>query len=560
MQSYFYTFSLNNPLLSDVDLEASQIFFTSAQRPQRTFSKAPQQKQPQPLKNRRKTDNRLSTLTGSTLSDDEPITPRSLHRHQLQTSLKQQQQQQIYTTTNKVTLPSYDPITLPMDKNGITALPEDRTTFSTVNDTNDESDTIWHQEEPSDDPETVRSHITTITRSMQAFHVRELVWDEATAAKKRKRLHRSASDHHHVPHLSAWTIDQTPPSTINYHPATNNSMDHLETGLTIQPLAQQFDNEQCGLPTKQTCSTLSSSPFAEKEASIQQLWNPADSVPDNTPQQWTMEDATLPLLSLASTVQDQFYEREKHYQDQLHEFEVAGQRQSMMLDTLDELMLDMDTKLSAASSSTFLHQEEQHTDSTVPRWLGDTQPALEPSSLVTMGTDSFVHKARWKVGMLFGSDVGTGDIIQTFQPSVGVEMLISGSGIIMDDIQRATLDQKSIHTSIITKSHHTKMALYRYQLRLSPHDRHTRFVLLPKHQWIPDLFVDQCQMNDDDPHSPQCSVRFNLIQRKHHCRRCGKIICQKHSGNRLPLFNMEQPDQGGWYRACDSCFIQLISS
>jgi hypothetical protein len=387
-----------------------------------------------------------------------------------------------------------------MDKNGITALPEDRTTFSSMNDTNDEdgqSDTIWHQEEPSDDPETVRSHITTITRSMQAFHVRELVWDEATAAKKRKRQHRSASDHHHVPHLSAWTIDQTPPSTFNYHPVssnpTNNSMDPLETGLTIQPLAQQFDNEQCGLPTKQTCSTLSSSPFAEKEASIQQLWNPVDSVPD-TPhqeQQWTMEDATLrgdasihdneddedaiwrdkfmalmaslitqsehleylttelssaeshvrALLSLASTVQDQFYEREKHYQDQLHEFEVAGQRQSMMLDTLDELMLDMDTKLSAtSSSSTFLHPDP---DSMAARWLGDRQPTLErpSSSLVTMGTDSFVHKARWKVGMLFGSDVGTGDIIQTFQPSVGVEMLISGSGIVVDDIQRATLDQ-----------------------------------------------------------------------------------------------------------------------
>lgn len=383
-----------------------------------------------------------------------------------------------------------------MDKNGITTPTEDRTTFSTVNDTNDEngqSDTIWQQEEPSDDPETVRNHISTITRTMQAFHVRELVWDEATA----KRQHHSASDHHHVPHLSARTTNETPSSTFNYHRVssneTNNCMDSLETGPSIQPLAQhqQFDNEQCGLPTKQTCSTLSSSPFAEKEASIQQLWNPLDSVPD-TPHpelQWTMEDATVrgdasihdnddddkiwrdkfmalmaslvtqcehldnlstelssaedhvrALLSLAATVQDQFYEREKHYQDQLREFDVAGQRQSMMLDTLDELMLDMDTKLSASSSSssTFL-QRDEHTDSMA---IGNRQPALEqPSSSVTMGTDSFVHKARWKVGMLFGSDVGTGDIIQTFQPSVGVEMLISGSGIVVDNINRATLDQ-----------------------------------------------------------------------------------------------------------------------
>ncbi|KAI8880802.1 hypothetical protein K501DRAFT_149738, partial [Backusella circina FSU 941] len=50
-----------------------------------------------------------------------------------------------------------------------------------------------------------------------------------------------------------------------------------------------------------------------------------------------------------------------------------------------------------------------------------------------------------------------------------------------------------------------------------------------------------------------CKVQFSLFQRRHHCRRCGLIICQRHSLNRLPLFS-NRHDNAIWHRVCDSCF------
>lgn len=48
-----------------------------------------------------------------------------------------------------------------------------------------------------------------------------------------------------------------------------------------------------------------------------------------------------------------------------------------------------------------------------------------------------------------------------------------------------------------------------------------------------------------------CSVKFTLLNRKHHCRSCGGIFCQEHSSRFIPL-----PDLGILepVRVCDNCF------
>ncbi|CAO3630624.1 unnamed protein product [Cunninghamella blakesleeana] len=209
----------------------------------------------------------------------------------------------------------------------------------------------------------------------------------------------------------------------------------------------------------------------------------------------------------------------------------------------------------------------KHTSSS--NWFKQVLPIVQqPFSFFE--TESFVIKTRWYAGMILGSDVGTGSLVHVLSPSnnnnknknsQGIEVIVSGFGIITDHHDSTKLlDQSSSSSNItaMTKNHHQqqppKMMIHQYLLHLSPKDRYQHFFLLSKDKWVPDLLVDECQLEE-------CSVQFSLFQRKHHCRRCGKIICQRHSGNRLPLFKQDKviEGQGNWHRVCDLCFLQAIS-
>lgn len=58
--------------------------------------------------------------------------------------------------------------------------------------------------------------------------------------------------------------------------------------------------------------------------------------------------------------------------------------------------------------------------------------------------------------------------------------------------------------------------------------------------WVPDSEVNEC---------PCCSRQFHLLQPKHHCRACGRVVCGICSNNRLFL-----PQKGSRERVCDPCF------
>ncbi|KXS14395.1 FYVE-domain-containing protein [Gonapodya prolifera JEL478] len=66
--------------------------------------------------------------------------------------------------------------------------------------------------------------------------------------------------------------------------------------------------------------------------------------------------------------------------------------------------------------------------------------------------------------------------------------------------------------------------------------------------WRPDDEVTECQ-------APECEVVFGLLNRRHHCRRCGNIFCGEHSAKQARLdqncnFNV----RGVPCRVCDRCF------
>lgn len=51
-----------------------------------------------------------------------------------------------------------------------------------------------------------------------------------------------------------------------------------------------------------------------------------------------------------------------------------------------------------------------------------------------------------------------------------------------------------------------------------------------------------------------CEIVFSLTQRRHHCRRCGKSVCNKCSANMKPL---SRQDAKTMYRVCDACDTEI---
>ncbi|CAI5737020.1 unnamed protein product [Hyaloperonospora brassicae] len=70
-------------------------------------------------------------------------------------------------------------------------------------------------------------------------------------------------------------------------------------------------------------------------------------------------------------------------------------------------------------------------------------------------------------------------------------------------------------------------------------------------QWVPDVSVDTCML---------CRTAFSFWIRRHHCRRCGAVVCDACSGSRTKFIYKEispkrQAEED--CRVCDAC-IQVI--
>ncbi|KAI7866999.1 hypothetical protein BDF14DRAFT_1882111 [Spinellus fusiger] len=63
--------------------------------------------------------------------------------------------------------------------------------------------------------------------------------------------------------------------------------------------------------------------------------------------------------------------------------------------------------------------------------------------------------------------------------------------------------------------------------------------------WMPDEQCKECF---------ECSARFSLFRRKHHCRICGQIFCAKCASH---IIQGERISQGGQVRVCNFCFSKL---
>jgi len=64
--------------------------------------------------------------------------------------------------------------------------------------------------------------------------------------------------------------------------------------------------------------------------------------------------------------------------------------------------------------------------------------------------------------------------------------------------------------------------------------------------WIPDNDAESCMI---------CKAHFNLLKRRHHCRNCGRVVCNPCSNNKIILHNIN-PDKA--VRACDKCYNAIV--
>ncbi|MCJ8743206.1 hypothetical protein PDJAM_G00091200 [Pangasius djambal] len=62
--------------------------------------------------------------------------------------------------------------------------------------------------------------------------------------------------------------------------------------------------------------------------------------------------------------------------------------------------------------------------------------------------------------------------------------------------------------------------------------------------WIPDLRTTMCMI---------CTCEFTLTWRRHHCRACGKVVCQACSSNKYYLEYLKNQ----LARVCDQCYAKL---
>ncbi|KAJ7374098.1 Ankyrin repeat and FYVE domain-containing protein 1 [Desmophyllum pertusum] len=60
----------------------------------------------------------------------------------------------------------------------------------------------------------------------------------------------------------------------------------------------------------------------------------------------------------------------------------------------------------------------------------------------------------------------------------------------------------------------------------------------------------------DGPVCHECTIKFSVKTRKHHCRHCGRLLCAKCSAKQIPIikYDLTKP-----VRVCDVCFEMLTS-
>lgn len=117
--------------------------------------------------------------------------------------------------------------------------------------------------------------------------------------------------------------------------------------------------------------------------------------------------------------------------------------------------------------------------------------------------------------------------------------------------QQLPSNQDSGHTSPNNQSppqsHRSSIVQPSSSYRNRPLPSSPRRIFDEPPKWVPDEEVERCTA---------CKTPFTFVRRRHHCRNCGKIFCQKCSSTTVPLphYGHQKP-----VRVCHRCFLYQVS-
>eukprot|EP00937_MAST-01D_sp_MAST-1D-sp2_P001402 g1402.t1 len=85
------------------------------------------------------------------------------------------------------------------------------------------------------------------------------------------------------------------------------------------------------------------------------------------------------------------------------------------------------------------------------------------------------------------------------------------------------------------------------KIEYSTRERKKSVVTARRRTWVNDASVKVC---------PKCSISFDWLVRKHHCRKCGGVFCDSCSKKKVVL-----PGSGSTkpVRCCDDCYDTMTS-
>ncbi|KAI8968920.1 hypothetical protein BDF20DRAFT_892279 [Mycotypha africana] len=186
--------------------------------------------------------------------------------------------------------------------------------------------------------------------------------------------------------------------------------------------------------------------------------------------------------------------------------------------------------------------------------LGETEPAISQKEVVASARSSFSILTSIRQIFTLTPKYATRQIIIRQKPDKKeIDTIFSVQGVCTTT--ETSYIPKQLQSAITTtwsfEKHSSKVHHFEYSLDITFRDRQEKFTLLPRNKWDKDELVHVC-------HDRNCELKFSWRQRKHHCRRCGHIFCNWHSGNRLPLFTSSaSAERPCFTRVCDGCFFTL---
>ncbi|KAI8979844.1 hypothetical protein BDF20DRAFT_871986 [Mycotypha africana] len=139
----------------------------------------------------------------------------------------------------------------------------------------------------------------------------------------------------------------------------------------------------------------------------------------------------------------------------------------------------------------------------------------------------------------------------------------SGTGTSNRGRSVSNVTPSTFYSSSNSSSNHTQIDSTATTTTASMNSDSTATTLPPRSQriWEMDRQASECR---------RCHRKFNFLVRRHHCRRCGQIVCDKCSSNRLrlpveeliedPMISLSQyPLLASQYqRVCDTCYREPI--